>query len=134
MINDESLKFHHIGILTSDIEQSKKDFKSFGFSFNKDMFDPIQKVDLSFGVNSDHLLIELVSPRKDSKILNLLKKNGVGPYHICFEVSSIRNLEPILKKEGYLCTLKPTKAIAFDNKLISFYFNKNLGLIELLER
>ena len=92
MINDESLKFHHIGILTNEIEQSKKNFKSFGFKFNKDVFDPLQKVDLSFGVNSDNLLIELVSPRKDSKILNLLKKNGVGPYHICFEVSSIKNL------------------------------------------
>ena len=72
------------------LNKVKKNFKSFGFKFNKDVFDPLQKVDLSFGVNSDNLLIELVSPRKDSKILNLLKKNGVGPYHICFEVSSIK--------------------------------------------
>ena len=94
----------------------------------------VQEVDLSFGVNDKNLLIELVKPTKNSKILGLLKKNGAGPYHLCFEVSSIQEKETDLKKRGFICVLKPTRAIAFDNNLISFFFSKSLGLIELLEK
>ncbi len=134
MTNDQDYKFHHIGVLTNNIEQSKKELSNLGFYFNKDIFDPVQEVDLSFGVNDKNLLIELVKPTKNSKILGLLKKNGAGPYHLCFEVSSIQEKEPDLKKRGFICVLKPTRAIAFDNNLISFFFSKSLGLIELLEK
>ena len=133
-MNHQDLNFHHIGVLTDNIERSKSELSDFGFIFIKDIFDPLQKVDLAFGNNSQNILLELVCPREGSKIQRLIKKNGVGPYHLCFEVSSILDFEPELKKRGYLCTLKPTKAIAFDNRLVSFFFSKNLGLIELLEK
>lgn len=127
------LKFHHIGALTRDICVSERTFSSLGFSFESRIFDPIQQVNLSFGRNHLGMLLELVEPVTGSSIEPLMKRNGPGPYHLCFEVENIHVREIELKKQGFLCTRKPEKAIAFDNRLVSFYYSIHSGLVELLE-
>ena len=134
IIHSDSFTFHHIGSLTSDIDSAERAFSILGFIFTKRIFDPIQAVDLSFGKNSSGILIELVQPQKDSQVEKLLKRNGSGPYHICFEVDSISKQEKQLKQNGFICVKKPQKAIAFGNRLVSFYFSSIHGLVELLEK
>lgn len=132
--NSDSILFHHIGSLTSNLEISEKVFNNFGFIFTERFFDPIQEVNLSFGKNTMGILLELVEPIKNSKVENLLKKNGPGPYHLCFEVDSITKQEKILKKSGFICVKKAEKAIAFQYRLVAFYYSPTNGLIELLEK
>tara|TARA_X000001036_G_scaffold430578_1_gene463472 strand:+ start:491 stop:910 length:420 start_codon:yes stop_codon:yes gene_type:complete len=133
--NHESFYFHHIGSITPNLGISEKIFSNFGFVFNNDrFFDPIQEVNLSFGKNNMGVLLELVEPLKNSKIENLLQRNGPGPYHLCFEVNSIMEQEKKLNKRGFICVAKPKKAIAFENRHVAFYYSTNDGLIELLEK
>tara|TARA_B100001063_G_C16476551_1_gene410466 strand:+ start:247 stop:663 length:417 start_codon:yes stop_codon:yes gene_type:complete len=134
LIDKNSFKFHHIGSLTSNIDEAEKAFCKLGFIFSKRVDDPIQEVKLSFGKNNLGIQIELVKPYKNSKIENILKRNGPGPYHICFEVNSISREEKKLYKSGFICVKKPEKAIALQNRFVAFYFNPIYGLLELLEK
>ena len=134
MLNKRKYNFHHIGSLTGSISSSEKIFELMGFSFYKTIYDPIQEVHLSFGKNDSDIIIELVKPIPNSTVENLLKKNGPGPYHLCYEVGSIQNEEQVLKSIGFICVKKPQKAIAFDNRLVAFFYNPSYGLLELLEK
>ena len=134
VITKQAFNFHHIGSLTPNLENSEIVFNQLGFVFKKRIFDPIQEVNLSFGVNNLGILLELVQPVKNSKVQSLLKRNGPGPYHLCFEVNCILEQEKLLNKHGFICVKKPERAIAFDNRNVAFYFSVNDGLIELLEK
>ena len=134
IIHSNSFVFHHIGSLTPDLQSAEHAFHMLGFTFTNRFFDPIQEVNLSFGKNNLGILLELVQPKKNSKVEKLLKRSGSGPYHICFEVDSILKQENKLKQDGFICVKKPEEAIAFENRLVSFYFSPIIGLIELLEK
>jgi len=126
--------FHHIGSLTVNINQAEKVFIELGFSFKDKVYDPIQDVNLSFGRDASGILLELVEPKENSKVHKLLKRNGSGPYHICFEVDSICEQEKKLRELGFICVNPPKKAVAFQNRLVAFYYNPAQGFIELLEK
>ncbi len=126
--------FHHVGSLTSDLSQAEKTSNVLGFTFYERIYDPIQEVNLSFGRNAMGILLELVEPQENSKVYKLLKRNGSGPYHICFEVDSIEEAEKKLGQSGFICINTPKKAIAFQDRLVAFYYNPVHGVIELLEK
>lgn len=87
-----SLKIHHIGVITGNLNRSLKSFCGiFGF---KQVTDPIrvepQQVDVCFLKSRDNQLIELINPyTPESPVANLLKQNSPGPYHLCFEVDNL---------------------------------------------
>ena len=56
------------------------------------------------------------------------------PYHTCYEVVDIEVEIKKLKKNGYIQVSKTVPAIAFENRLVCFLYNKNIGLIELLNK
>lgn len=126
--------FHHIGSLTFNIDEAEKAFIGLGFSFSDKVYDPIQEVNLSFGRDASGTLLELVEPKEGSKVYKLLKRNGSGPYHICFEVDSIHEKEKKLGEYNFICVNSPKKAIAFQDRLVAFYYNPVHGFIELLEK
>ena len=132
----DNFKFHHIGIATSNINESVSLYIRLGYKLRNDniLTDTIQNVNLAFMTKKNHPLIELVSPiDKTSPVASILKKMRTTPYHTCYEVPDINNKIKELKKVGFLLVMKPTPAIAFENRKISFLFHNSFGLIELLE-
>ena len=129
-----NLKFHHIGIACSKIEKSIETYHKLGYSFSKIIYDPIQNVNLCFLKKNNSPMIELVSSNDSNSILNnILKKNGTIPYHTCYKTKNIDDEINSLIKKGFILISKPVKAIAFSNRKICFMYNKNIGIIELLE-
>lgn len=55
------------------------------------------------------------------------------PYHICYLVDNIDSTVNELRKKKYILVSNPEKAIAIQNSRVCFLFNKNVGLIELVE-
>ena len=56
-------------------------------------------------------------------------------YHTCYEVDVIgQDVEVLFKANRAICVSKPKPAVLFNNRLVSFYYVSNVGLIELLER
>ena len=133
----KNLQFHHIGIATSDLENSISLYENLGYIIQglRTVIDPIQKVELAFMFRENHPLIELVSPLDDnSPVKSILNKMRTTPYHTCYEIPIIEETIKDLKKQRFILIQKPTPAIAFNNRKIAFLFHKNSGLIELLEK
>lgn len=130
------LTFHHIGIATKNILKAIEVYKKLGYSLQNDktFHDPIQKVKICFMEMENHPLIELIEPaEKESPVQNILKKMGSTPYHTCYEIENINDFTPTAKENKFVQILKPTPAVAFEGRRISFYYNKEIGIIELLE-
>ncbi len=129
------LLFHHLGIATKEIDKTKSIYLNLGFISTEIIFDPIQNVNICFLTKKDHPLLELVAPiNEDSPVFNIIKKLGTTPYHICYEVDNLDEAIKNLKKQRFILTIAPVKAIAFKNRRICFLYNQQIGLTELLEK
>ncbi len=131
------MKFHHIGIACYDIEKTSSFYISQGYTKTETVYDSVQNVNICFlnpPCTEKKGCIELVSPKDDtSPVCKFLQKNGVSPYHICYEVKDLEETITELKKQKFIIVKKQTPAIAFGGKMICFVFSKDTGLIEFVE-
>lgn len=127
--------FHHIGVATPNIEKTSKLYIDAGYSMSEVVYDPIQNVRIAFLEKENMPVIELLEPIDDSSpVSKTIYKSGVTPYHCCYEVNDITDAVNRLKKMKYIPLSLPVEAIALSNKKICFLYNKDIGLIELLEK
>ncbi len=132
------MKINHVGSIVRDIEKAVTQYTDLGFTKeSKKIKDDIQEVFIVF-MKKDNYVIELIQPvDKTSKMNNLLKKQGAGVYHVCYELEaddiSFEDKINELKDLSYLQITDINPAIAFDNRRIVFLYHQNLGFIELLE-
>jgi methylmalonyl-CoA/ethylmalonyl-CoA epimerase len=131
-----NLQFHHIGIAVNNIKTTAQYYLDADYIISDTIYDPIQNVSIAFLKKNGMPLIELVesgSITHNSPISKIIEKSGVSPYHICYEVNNIESTINDLKNKKYLPLAKPVSAVAMNNKKICFLYNKDVGLIELLE-
>lgn len=127
-------KFHHIGIAVKDIEVTAAIYENGGYKTSATIYDPIQNVNICWLTNEDAPILELLAPVNESSPVNkILEKNGVSPYHTCYIVKDIQMAITELRKQKYVMVNKPAEAVAFKGSKVVFLFNKNVGLIELVE-
>ena len=116
------------------IKETSDQYKEWGFNMSEIIHDPIQNVNICFLTKNDHPVIELIEPITDSSpVANILNKIGVSPYHICYEVKNIEESIIELKEKRFIPIIRPSKAVAIENKLICFLYKKETGLIELIQ-
>ena len=134
----KSLKLHHIGIATSDIEKA--------IAYHEMLFhlkpvtpiieDHIQNVSVVLLSNSEtsDTPIELIAPlNKVSPVSNFLKK-AIHLYHICFEVDNIDSaLTEAIKHKSILLS-KPAPAKLFSNRRVAFVYSSEGYIVEFLEK
>lgn len=129
-----SLPFHHIGIACRNIEESSRFYIQNGYSLSPVTYDPVQNVNIAFLSKMGNPLIELISPYDETSPVNKnLQKNGVSPYHICYEAEDLEAAIAELKKQKFLVVSRPAPAAAMENRRVCFLFSKDAGLIELVE-
>ena len=127
-------KFHHIGIAVKSIDATASLYEQGGYHRSPSVFDPEQNVNVCWLTRKGYPTVELLAPVDDNSPVNLtLEKNGVTPYHCCYVVDSMNEAIERLKKQRYILVSKPVEAIAFRGSKVCFLFNKNVGLIELVE-
>lgn len=130
---------HHIGYAVQSIEKSLSAYKGLGYRQISEICDDnTRKVKIVF---IQHILsqtvIELISPlTADSPVTGQLDKmkKMASPYHICYEVDDIGESIKSFKKRGFVPIDIPESAPALDGRLVSFLLNKDVGMIELLQR
>jgi methylmalonyl-CoA/ethylmalonyl-CoA epimerase len=78
--------------------------------------------------------IELLSPHDEKSPINkILEKNGVTPYHLCYEINcTIEEAVKELKANRFMVIAKPTLSDNLKGR-VCFLFHKDVGIIELLE-
>ncbi len=130
----ENSSFHHIGIACRDILATAKEYGHFGYKSSEIIWDDIQKVSICFLSGEGLPVIELISSNHEqSPVKKWLGKNGVSPYHLCFNVENIENSIEEFKKQGFVLLGEPVEAIAIANRKIAFIYSLQTGLIELVE-
>ena len=128
---------HHYGFATSNIDETAKHFELIGYTKTETglIVDPLQNVRLLFLQKDNTPLLELVEPLSDSSpVSKIIQTSGPSLYHTCYEVESIEETKKDLRKKGFVTILNPIPAVAFNDRLICFLYNKFIGLIELLEK
>lgn len=128
------MKIHHIGYAVKNLNDSINEFKKLGYQEEGGcVSDPVQKVMIQF-MTSGAYRIELIAPDGESSpVLDILKKLGDTPYHICYETSNIKNTIEQLKKEHYFLLNKSTPAPAISNCPVAFLYKRGVGILELVE-
>lgn len=130
----DNFKFHHIGIAVKDIDATAAMYEVGGYRMSDIVFDPIQKVDICWLTKNGAPIVELLAPvNEDSPVNQTLEKVGVTPYHCCYVVENIDDAVRELRKMKYVLVSKPAEAVAFCGSRVCFLFNKDVGLIELVE-
>lgn len=129
-----SFKFHHVGVAVKDIEKTAAIYVQGGYKKSATTFDSVQNVNICWLVKEGMPTVELLAPVDEtSPVCKTLEKNGVTPYHTCYIVEDIEKAMSDLRKMKYVAVSKPEVAPAISNCKVAFLFNKNVGLIELVE-
>ena len=130
----KDFKFHHIGVAVKDIEATASVYEQGGYRRSVSVFDPIQDVNICWLTKEGMPTVELLAPVDEKSPVNkTLEKVGVSPYHCCYVVDNIEDAVEELKKQKYIMISKPAEAVAFCGSRVCFLYNKNVGLIELVE-
>lgn len=128
-------KFDHIGVAVPEIEPTAEVYKAAGYVQTEPVYDPIQNVHICFLRKEGMPTVELLAPHDStSPVQQTLDKMGVTPYHTCYEVENLDAAIAELRKQRYIVVRKPEPAIAFNNRRVSFLYNKQVGLIEIVEK
>ena len=127
-------RFHHIGLAVNDIDATATFYERGGYHRSETIFDPLQNVNICWLTREGYPIVELLaSVNGNSPVNKVLEKNGVIPYHTCYIVPNIDEAALQLRKQRYVMVSKPAEAVAFCGSRVAFFFNKDVGLIELVE-
>ena len=130
----DTMKFHHIGMAVKDIYSTAAVYVAGGYRQSETVFDPEQNVDICWLTKEGMPVVELLEPVDGTSPVNrTLEKNGVTPYHTCYMVDDIEQAIKELRRRKYVIVSKPVSAVAIHGCKVSFLYNKNVGLIELVE-
>ena len=124
----------HIGYVTKSIEKSAETFKVLGYSAENIINDDTQKTKICMLRKEGEVSIELVEPYpENATMLNMLKK-GTTPYHTCYAVPDVQTTYGELKELGFTPLFPPVASPAFNNCLICYFWKKDIGLVEIVEK
>jgi len=130
----DNFRFHHIGYTVNDIETTAAYYTKAGWQISETEIDAIQNTRIAFLSKENMPLIELIAPvDASSPVVKTLEKVGVSPYHICYEVDDIQASIAELRKQRYVLLFNPVEAVALGNCKICYLYNKNVGLVEIVE-
>jgi methylmalonyl-CoA/ethylmalonyl-CoA epimerase len=125
------MKLDHIGYLTDQMDDSREAFVRLGYVSEAVVDFPAHKSKVCFLRKEGETTVELVEPYEENKSLRKLLKNGVTPYHVCYEVEDIEKSVSDLTG-GYFALSQPVPAPAFDGRLICYLWSRETGYIELV--
>ena len=130
----DNFKFHHIGYAVFNLDATAGIYEKAGYRRSETIYDPVQNVDICWLTKEGFPTVELLAPVDElSPVNGTLKKSGVSPYHFCYVVERIEEAAAALRKQKYILVKKPEAAVAFKGSRVCFLFNKDVGLIELVE-
>lgn len=124
------MKFHHIGIATSNIDELINKISKFMSITEKSeiIYDELQDANLCMLTLSDGVKLELIQ----GKVVENIVKKHQYLYHTCYSVKDIVSAKEELIKDGAFLVREELPAILFNNRRVAFLM-WDLGLIELVE-
>lgn len=129
------LEMNHIGYAVKDIEKSAAMYVASGWVLSPIYKEHVQRTKIAFLTKPGMTTIELVSPLEgESPIDNILRTQGVAPYHICYVVEDIMQAVEDLYEEGFKPLFMPVESNAMENHKICYLYHLDVGYIELVSK
>ena len=129
------ISIDHIGYAVRDIQETAAPYVAAGWTLSEIYNEEVQHTKIAFLTKPGMATIELVSPLDGpSPVDEFLEHGGVQPYHICYVVEDIMATLEALHEEDFMPLFWPVESVAMHNKQICYLYNKNVGLIEIIER
>ena len=129
------LNMDHIGYAVKDIDKSAVLYVAAGWTLSPIYEEHVQHTKIAFLTKPGMTTIELVSPLEgDSPVDNILRTQGVSPYHVCYVVEDIMQAVEDLYEEGFKPLFMPVESVAMENRRICYLYHLDVGYIELVER
>ena len=125
---------NHIGVVTRDYKATAAFYEAIGYHETVGGYDQYQNV-YGYFYEADNLpTIELLAPYNDKSPINgIIEKNGVTPYHLCYDINStIEEAVKELKSERFMVISRPSYSENLKGR-VCFLFHKEVGIIELFE-
>jgi methylmalonyl-CoA/ethylmalonyl-CoA epimerase len=134
IIDHNRIRFHHVGIVTGSLQETRTLYISLGYSASGIYDDPAQQARIVLMRREHEPIIELIAPQSpDSPSANWLQRIQAGPYHTCYEVDDLEAGMALLRRQRLFPVLGPIPAVSFDMRRVVFLWGDRSGLIELLE-
>lgn len=129
------MRIDHIGYAVQDLQAATAAFLDMGYRPCGDAVeDRGRNVAIRFLCDPAGVRVELIAPLgEDSPVSAWLRKNGNSPYHICYESEKLAADVAALKKKGFMVVQPSLPAPAMEDRNVCFMYNRNTGLIELVE-
>ena len=124
----------HVGYITGDIVKTAMSFRLLGYEADGIVSDTTQRTRICFLRKQGETTIELVEPFEDNKTMQRILKHGVGPYHTCYIVNDIMEAYEEMLDNDFTPLFRPVAAPAFGGKLICYFWKRDIGFIELVNR
>ena len=132
------MKLHHIGYVVDSIKHALIELQTLNYKAvtTPPISDEIQRCRICFVEREGEPLVELVEPYENNKSLRkMLSQRGNAPYHMCYEVEDVEALfEELSEKEGWMPLFRPVEAVAFNNRLITYFYNTQVGYVEFVNK
>lgn len=130
------MHFHHIGIVTVSIADSKKfycDVLDFKIESNL-ITDFGIDVKVQFLRDQNDTLFELVEPLSHkSPVANFAKGSKNKLHHLAYKVKDFDKRFIEFRNQGMIPTTKPLPSVAFDGRRVVFFLTQPHFLLELIE-
>lgn len=132
----QGITFHHFGLGVRDFAPAVNFYRNLGYECPDPIVDPLQEVELILCTRPGHPSVEMVKPSSESSpVFSYLKRANEMIYHTCYELDDFSQDATLLFKDSRaICVSSPKPAVLFNNRLVSFYYVKDVGLIEILEK
>lgn len=128
------LEMDHIGYAVKDIEKSAALYVAAGWELSPIYEEQVQHAKIAFLSKPGMTTIELVSPLNgESPVDNILRTQGVVPYHICYVVDDIMQAMENLYDEGFKPLFMPVESVAMEKRKICYLYHIDIGYVELVE-
>ena len=129
------IKFNHLGLAVKRFSDALAFYKNLGYHCTDPVIDSLQNVEIILCTSVKFPTVELIKPINDkSSIIDYLNEYSEMIYHICYEVENIETINKLFSNNRAICVSEPQPAILFDNRLVSFYYIPNVGLVEVLQK
>ena len=124
------MKLHHVGYIVKSINEFLLTLPH--NSVVDDCIDEIQEARLVLVDCGSDVFVELVEPfSHESRLFPQIERSLGGINHICFEGSQ-REIEYQIELLGLLKIFGPVSAPLFGYRMVEFYVNKDMSIIEFL--
>lgn len=128
----ERFKFHHIGVVSSDIDRETEQLSVLGYRPESEVFiDPIQGVRGIF-LAGQLPRLELLSPLPNQGVLDPWIKSKAKLYHLAYLVQDLSRAVAELCACGAKVIVNPVQAVAYGGRKIAFVVLPNMLLVELI--